>query len=84
MAGKELAPLLRRHEPDLRYIFIVSQVDLQESLADGGALEVEVTAADGQKCERCGNYSLEVGKNADFSTLCERCIPVVRGMTNVE
>jgi isoleucyl-tRNA synthetase len=84
MAGKELAPLLRRHEADLRYIFIVSHVDVQESPADGGALEVEVMAAAGQKCERCWNYSLEVGKDADFSTVCERCIPVIKGMTNVE
>jgi isoleucyl-tRNA synthetase len=83
-AGKGIAPLLRRHEADLRYIFIVSQVDIQESPAEGQALEVEVTSAAGQKCERCWNYSLEVGKDVDFGTLCERCVPVVKGMTNVE
>jgi len=80
-AGKRLAPLLRRHEPDLRYIFIVSRVEIQESPAEDDALEVDVAAAGGQKCERCWNYSTEVGADRELGTLCERCIPVVRELT---
>jgi len=64
---------------DLRYIFIVSAVDLAEKsgVADGQP-EVAVDKAAGAKCERCWNYSAQVGVFADFPTVCERCVPVVR------
>jgi isoleucyl-tRNA synthetase len=76
-AGGETAALLRRHEADLRYIFIVSQVDLEEDL-QGDDLKVEVSKASGGKCERCWNYSAEVGQDHVFTTLCERCVTVVQ------
>jgi isoleucyl-tRNA synthetase len=76
----ETAELLQRHESDLRYIFIVSQVELKKDAA-GKAIQIEVLKADGQKCERCWNYS-EVGQDKDFPTLCERCVPAVREITN--
>jgi isoleucyl-tRNA synthetase len=77
-AGGETASLLRRHLDNLRYLFIVSQVGLIEGAGNGGIPQVEVLPADGSKCERCWNYSVEVGKDPDYSTLCERCAPVVR------
>jgi isoleucyl-tRNA synthetase len=33
-----------------------------------------VQRADGTKCERCWNYSTHVGENADYPTVCERCV----------
>ncbi len=77
-AGGETLSLLRRHRDDLRYIFIVSQVELIERSGSGEDVQVEVLHADGSKCERCWNYSVEVGKDPAFSTLCERCLPVAR------
>jgi isoleucyl-tRNA synthetase len=76
----EVAALLRRHEDDLRFIFIVSQVvmDEKDDVKDG--LKVEVIKADGGKCERCWNFSVNVGSDAGYPTLCERCVPVVRDM----
>ncbi len=53
----------------LRYIFIVSQVEVHES--DGFAVKIE--KADGEKCERCWNYSTRVGEFEKFPTVCERC-----------
>lgn len=53
----------------LRYIFIVSQVEVHE----GAGLGVEIVKADGQKCERCWNYSIHVGDFSDHPTVCERC-----------
>jgi len=53
----------------LRYIFIVSQVEVNE----GDALVVEIKKADGEKCERCWNYSTRVGEFEKFPTVCERC-----------
>lgn len=77
-AAPEQAALLRRHAGELRYIFIVSQVEVTEEPEMGpDGLEVQVTLADGRKCERCWNYSGQVGADTAFPTLCERCAPVV-------
>jgi len=54
----------------LRYIFIVSQVEVRE----GDALKVEIRKADGKKCERCWNYSVRVGEFETYPTVCERCV----------
>ena len=67
---------------ELRYLFISSQVELLDSpqsleglqyklLADN--LGVGVVKAEGEKCERCWNYSTHVGEIAEHSTICERC-----------
>ena len=53
----------------LRYIFIVSQVEVHE----GDSQKVEIHKADGQKCERCWNYSTRVGEFEKYPTVCERC-----------
>lgn len=53
----------------LRYIFIVSQVEVHE----GDAQSVEIQAADGEKCERCWNYSTRVGEFSKYGSVCERC-----------
>jgi isoleucyl-tRNA synthetase len=54
----------------LRYIFIVSQVEVRE----GDTFNVEVHDADGAKCERCWNYSVRVGEFEKYPTVCERCV----------
>ena len=80
-AAPDVSALLRRHAADLRYLFIVSEVELVEAeRAEINELKVEVMPAQGKKCERCWNYSVEVGKNSQFPTLCERCVPVVLEM----
>ena len=61
--------LLQSHESELRYIFIVSQVELREA----EAVTIAVSHADGEKCERCWNYSTKVGESLKFPTVCERC-----------
>jgi isoleucyl-tRNA synthetase len=74
----ETGALLRRHESDLRYIFLVSQVAIHDLPGTDETLKVQVLTADGQKCERCWNFSNEVGKDSAFPTLCERCVPAVK------
>jgi len=61
--------LLLDYYTQLRYIFIVSQVEVHEGTAFG----VEIQHADGQKCERCWNYSTRVGEFPKYPTVCERC-----------
>lgn len=83
-AAGDAASLLRRHEDDLRYIFIVSQIEIEDTPGTGGDLRIEVLKADGPKCERCWNYSIEVGKDSTYPSLCERCVPAVQEITNDE
>jgi isoleucyl-tRNA synthetase len=67
---KDTTRFLLDHFEQLRYIFIVSQVEVHE----GDATKVDIQKADGTKCERCWNYSIRVGEFEKYPTVCERCI----------
>ncbi|MBX3276917.1 MAG: isoleucine--tRNA ligase [Acidobacteria bacterium] len=54
---------------DLRFALIVSGVEL----APGAELNVTVARADGEKCERCWNYTTDVGSDARYPGACARC-----------
>ena len=65
--------------PELKAVFIVSDVKLVEGdNALSGELEVEVTKAEGEKCDRCWSYSTTVGSCAEHPTLCARCAAILR------
>lgn len=69
-----------RMRDELRYLFIVSQVELL--LVDGepgGPTTITILQAEGDKCERCWNYSVQVGTFEDHPTLCERCVGALAG-----
>ena len=66
---KETMMFLLPFYEDLRYIFIVSQVEVHQDEKFG----VEIRKADGEKCERCWNYSVRVGEFKEYLTVCERC-----------
>jgi isoleucyl-tRNA synthetase len=42
-------------------------------------LSIGVADADGQKCDRCWNYSTHVGESEEHPLLCERCVEAVHG-----
>ena len=65
----ETTRFLLDYYADLRYIFIVSQVEVHE----GDSYAVEIQKADGERCERCWNYSTRVGEFTEWPTVCERC-----------
>ncbi len=78
-APAPLYALLKRHEDQLRYLFIVSAVTLAEGAGEStGSVKVEVKRADGHKCERCWNYSTQVGEDTNYPTVCERCSAVLK------
>jgi isoleucyl-tRNA synthetase len=77
-AKGQLKERLQKHSAELPSLFIVSQVEVLPSngpvsSANPEAFHVEVSRADGEKCERCWNYSTHVGENARYRTVCERC-----------
>ena len=72
--------VLARFHDQLRYLFIVSAVALEQGAAGNGTggVSVQVSKASGQKCERCWNYSTHVGEDAKYPTVCERCSTVLK------
>src|SRR5215475_7252110 len=78
-APLELKAKLKEYLPQLPGLFIVSQVDfLNAGTGDYRSesipgLEVTIQKAEGQKCDRCWNYSIHVGENKRYPTICERC-----------
>lgn len=55
---------------DLKYLLIVSSV----SLAEGEQERIEVSTAEGTKCERCWHVRTDVGSNPHHPQLCGRCV----------
>ncbi len=78
-AGEPVYSVLKRYQDQLRYLFIVSAVTLAQGASGNGTggVAVQVARADGKKCERCWNYSIHVGEDAAYPTVCERCSAVL-------
>ena len=78
-ASDPMYSVLARYKDQLRYVFIVSAVELKQATNGDAALSVLVSRAPGSKCERCWNYSTQVGADAKYPTVCERCSVVLNG-----
>jgi isoleucyl-tRNA synthetase len=72
----------------LRYLVLASQVVLVDDPTAIASLDfklqtdtvsIGITQADGQKCDRCWNYSDQVGTFSEDPTLCERCVSALQG-----
>ncbi|MGA9529423.1 MAG: isoleucine--tRNA ligase [Terriglobales bacterium] len=82
-AAGPLYNLLKKYAGQLRYLFIVSAVETRLAESSDGAgsgVKVEVKKADGAKCDRCWNYSTQVGEDKIYPTVCERCSAVLKEM----
>jgi isoleucyl-tRNA synthetase len=75
-ANGEMLKLLTDYETELPALFIVSQVELKKGTVD--PIAVQVDRARGDKCERCWRYTLDVGHDEDFPTICLRCAAAVK------
>ncbi|VAX25241.1 Isoleucyl-tRNA synthetase [hydrothermal vent metagenome] len=81
-AFEEDRRLLESHLGELPFIFIVSQAVLVEDTGEEGlfrsenapGLTVKVSRAEGEKCDRCWNYSATVGESAEHPLICSRCV----------
>jgi len=90
-AGAEAAglqKLLEEKQSLLPALFIVSKVAVEPSAVAGAVpaetlpgLMIKIERADGAKCERCWNYSIHVGENSRYPTVCERC---TEALTEIE
>jgi isoleucyl-tRNA synthetase len=83
--------ILKKHEQNLRYYFIVSKVGLHFGPASGESLKGEIIKGleltskktDGQKCARCWNYYPTLGAVPAYPDLCHRCGPIVQKLNTV-
>jgi isoleucyl-tRNA synthetase len=78
-AGGEIYPLLDEYQTELAGLFIVSQVELANTL-DGSDVRIEVQRASGAKCERCWKYTTDVGANPQFPGVCQSCADTLTEM----
>jgi isoleucyl-tRNA synthetase len=76
------------HVDEVRYLFLASQVLLLDSpnaISDAKhaitteTLGIAMAKADGGKCDRCWNYSLNVGSFELHPLLCDRCVDAIGG-----
>ncbi|HMH01421.1 MAG TPA: class I tRNA ligase family protein, partial [Terriglobales bacterium] len=79
-AAEPVFKVLARYQDGLRYLFIVSAVTLEPVVSGNGTggVSVRVSKAEGKKCERCWNYSIHVGEDTVYPTVCERCSAVLK------
>ena len=67
---------------ELDKLIIVSKAEVKpadkfDGGFEGATVNVKVSAAEGEKCERCWIHSDSVGKSAAHPTLCHRCAQVL-------
>jgi isoleucyl-tRNA synthetase len=74
---------------ELRYLCLASQVELLDSpdfantaqySSKSDTLTIGVALAQGHKCDRCWNYSEQVGTSTQHPLLCERCVDVIESL----
>jgi isoleucyl-tRNA synthetase len=81
----ETAELLSEFQGELASIFIVSKAELVGEVSGEAyraeaveGLEIEVSSAPGEKCERCWCYDEKLGEDAEHPTLCPKCLAAVK------
>ena len=85
-ADGELRAFLESFGEDLRFFFIVSAVDFDRDAGEGfrsekiPGLRVLVLLAEGTKCERCWNYTKDVGQDPAWLSVCARCSRAIATM----
>lgn len=83
--NKELSSFMKENIEKLEQVFIVSKLEIVdacdetfETAEENEELKVKVSHADGDKCERCWKYDIHVGHDHEHSSLCPRCLEVLK------
>ncbi len=66
----------REHLEELRELLNVSQLEMVAGPAS--QVEISVTRAAGEKCERCWHWETDVGADPEHPTICGRCVKAVK------
>lgn len=73
-----LKEIVDKYSRELGSLFIVSSVEIEPQ--SGAELEIKVSKAGDDKCQRCWNYSPYVGTCKEYPVFCQRCEDVVKEM----
>jgi isoleucyl-tRNA synthetase len=69
-APQDLIPLLLKIGDELKDVFIVSELEIEQG---DGDIDIAVVHADGIKCERCWRYAKDIEDTGRFPGVCKRC-----------
>jgi isoleucyl-tRNA synthetase len=64
------------HPDEMRELLNVSQLEIKPG--PEARLEVSVSKAAGEKCERCWHWETDVGSHPEHPTICARCVKAVQ------
>jgi isoleucyl-tRNA synthetase len=78
--------MLFNNQNDLRELLNVSQLSVKNEMTtvvETNSLKITdqklaIRHADGQKCERCWHWEMDVGSNPEHPTICSRCVEAVK------
>jgi isoleucyl-tRNA synthetase len=72
----------KAHQEALRELLNVSQLEVHAEPGNGEpTLNIVVSKAAGQKCERCWHWEMDVGADPAHATICGRCVEAIRAAT---
>ncbi len=88
----ELMDLLGPYENELKFLFIVSSVEMVPINEVGGGFEgeemqgvkVKVAPSEDKKCERCWVHDPTTGMDHEHPTICRRCLKALSEMEAIE
>jgi isoleucyl-tRNA synthetase len=76
LGHKRLIKEIQQSPEDFRELLNVSQLEVKE--VEEQSISYQVSKADGQKCERCWHWEMDIGKHAEHPTICGRCVEAVK------
>jgi isoleucyl-tRNA synthetase len=72
---KRLVREIQQSPGGFRELINVSQLEVKQ--VEEEVISYQVSKADGQKCERCWHWEMDIGQNAEHPTICGRCVEAV-------
>ena len=78
-AGEQWYKPLQLVGEELKFVLITSKVELILDNVSDSAIEVQVSASDHKRCDRCWHQVNDVGRNSVHPELCDRCIDNIDG-----
>ena len=80
----ELYQIIKNNKNLIEDVLIVSELELKEdSSKEKEELSVNISRAEGEKCERCWKYTKDVGIDEENPTICKRCSEVLKKYGNL-
>ena len=75
----ELYEIIKNNKNLIEDVLIVSELELKEDNSkEKEEFSVNISRAEGEKCERCWKYTKDVGIDKENPTICKRCSEVLK------